>query len=135
MAGKRIFDSNIWIGFFAADDPLHKKATAYFDALDDDSDAVYITTEIITEVVTVLTLRYGIAAARTFTAFILHTDAVVRIPSALYFDVTLGSVLDATDNALSFTDRTLVVLSEQCSICTLDKALLKRLPRACSKTP
>lgn len=128
MENKKIFDSNVWIGFFAARDLHHKKASTYFKDLAAD-EVVYITTEIISEVTTVLKIRYGNVAVQTFIEFLFNTDSIVRIPNGLYFDITLHHMLKTTDTKLSFTDLTLVVLSDQFVVKTLDKDLAKILSK------
>ncbi len=133
MEHKKIFDSNIWIGFLAAQDPHHKKASVLFQDLAVD-EALYITTEIISEVTTVLKMRYGNGAVQTFIEFMFNTDSIVRIPSGLYFDATLKHMLITTDTKLSFTDLTLVVLSEQFTIKTFDKDLARTLSKSNSST-
>jgi predicted nucleic acid-binding protein len=126
MEGKQIFDSNVWIGYFTTHDPHHKKASALFEKLDS-TDTIYITSEIITEVTTVICMRYGLAEAQIFVDFLLHTERVVRIPSGLYFDTALNHFLKLEKTKLSFTDLTLALLSEQFQIHTFDKALAKEV--------
>ena len=126
MERKELFDANVWIGYFATTDPHHKKAVKIFDELADD-DVIYITNEIISEVTTVLSMRYGLEAAKTFVRFLLETNSIIRIPSNHYFDITLNYLLETDNSKLSFTDFTLVVLSEQFHVQTFDKALAKQL--------
>lgn len=126
MTRKQIFDANVWIGFFASNDPHHRKASALFEKLNDD-DIIYTTTEIITEIITVLNMRYDVTAAQTFVKFFLHTPNVIRIPSGLYFDTTLNYFLTLKATKLSFADLTLVLLSQQFQVHTFDKVLAKQL--------
>ena len=123
---KKIFDSNIWIAFFAESDPTHKQAVKIINNLTDDEE-LFITELIISEIATVLKIRYSQDAMRIFLDHVYNSANIRIISLSEYFHQTIDLAKELNDKKLSFTDMTLLFLSEKYQIETFDKNLKKKI--------
>jgi predicted nucleic acid-binding protein len=119
-----ILDSNIWIARFDADDQTHEKAEkifAEFDLRD-----IVVTEYIVLEVTTILKQKKEHVLAERFLDFLEDFDMVV-LESEEFYTKTKRKFRMLQKNHLSFVDVSLLALSEEYEVVTLDKHLKKLL--------
>ncbi len=123
-----VVDSNILIALFNQDDSLHERAAALWrEFRDDPGILLYTSNFVLSEVLTVLRLRVGRAAALSFGAIVFGQTRALHV---VYIDHELMkqayeifSTVPIKD--FSFVDASLVALSEafQAELATFDKHL------------
>lgn len=117
-----IFDSNIWIAYFDVDDQTHTKATEMIEEYGFEN-AIF-TEYIILEVTTILKQKKGHKLSMKFLDFIEDFEMVV-LESDEFYTKTKRHFRMLQENKLSFVDVSLLVLSEEYIVVTLDKHLKK----------
>lgn len=119
-----IIDTDVWVAFFVENDSQHAKAVKLFDSFQAKSTKIAIPEYVVIEVVTVLR-RLDPASVSPFMDNIVHNDLFAILPydSELFQDVC-QMVYSELYPKLSFTDLSLVVLSQQYEVTSFDKALV-----------
>lgn len=116
-----ILDSSVWIAFLNKKDAQHKKAEKIFISI---SGVVAITEYVILEVCSVLAMRVGKKEADGFVDMVFQNkDVKILFSSPLFFMSTIGVFKDFGKNKLSFVDCSLLHLSSEYEVVTLDKSL------------
>ncbi len=116
-----IFDSNIWIGYLDRDDSSHAKCV---EIVSKNKEKVLVPEYVMLEVVTVLVRKRGKEIADKFIDFIINNQDTWLEPSTK--DTFIKSLIFFQDNdysSLSFVDQTLLFLSKDYKVITLDKNL------------
>ena len=119
---KVIFDTNIWVASIISNDALHKKAVTL---LKEYNSVIYLTEDIVSELITVLKRYNELGKAKSFVDLIYSNSDFAVIPAPDYYQDTLAYFLRSDDKKLSFVDMSLAVLSKRYKIETFDKELKK----------
>lgn len=123
-----ILDSNVWIAFLNKNDSNHKKADEIFNKLVNKREKIIITEYILLEVVTVLSQKVGKKLADQFIEIAGNTKRIEIISSSADFlNDVLAFYLKQKNRNLSFVDYSLLYLSRQYEILTLDKELKRKI--------
>jgi predicted nucleic acid-binding protein len=126
-----ILDSNIWIAYLNKNDSQHSQAVSVFNKIEDN---ILITEYIILEVATVLAMRADKQIADAFIDLVMkNQDIKVLSSSKIFFNKTLGHFLKYKKSNLSFVDISLLALSKNYQVFTLDKELKKEINNKAKK--
>lgn len=122
-----IFDSNIWIGLYHKEDSLHAKAQKLVQQT---LSLVAIPEYVLIEVCTVLTTRLQKQVANLFLDRIHSSENMIILPNDQNLFYSIHDFFRATDfRKLSFTDISLLYLSQSHTIYTFDKKLASAIKK------
>jgi len=121
MVHKAIFDSNIWVALFNEADSTHKKAARIMQA----QPFIYLPDFILAEAATVLKYKKDFSAAEKYIEFVLNNNDIEILYTSFHFEQFKDAFLDTKQNKLSFIDASLVAMSLEYDVVTLDKELAK----------
>lgn len=126
MASEKIFDSNVWVGFFHKNDTLNARAHALIDA----HHGVFVMPDFIfAETATVLKRTAGFTFAEKFITLTLQNVDVHILGTGLNFTSFVAAFLGSRKNKLSFTDTSLLSLAREYEIVSFDKELVREVKR------
>lgn len=120
-----IVDSSVWVGYFDELDSNHKKAKILMAVAS--AGTIIVTEYVLLEVASVLKRKIGQRKTRDIIDMILRLENVNILESHYFFHKTLKLFLLLEEKHLSFVDVSLVVLSKDFEVVTLDTKLAKML--------
>ena len=124
-----ILDSSVWIAFFRQDDSLREKAKRTLSGLR--GMTIVVPEYVLVEVATALKRKGYEEAAKKFVAEVMKDGQHTFLPAGEHMAGSTAELfLTRQRDGLSFTDTTLLLLSEKYQIVTFDRGLLKAIKNA-----
>jgi len=120
-----LFDSNVWIGLFLQNDSLHRSASRLFDKYTDRE--IIVSEYVLLEVVTIIKQHAGYKEAQLVMERLQSSENCRVLPSRFYFTETTRLFSSLQEKHLSFVDVSLVMLSKDFEVVTLDTKLVKAI--------